>query len=184
MVQGGSRSMARRRPGDSGRARGFQLWLALPPEQELGPMENVYLAPDAVARNGPARVLVGAHGGVASTLQFPTSLNYLVLRLSAGQSWRYQPPIDHAVGWVAVSKGRASCPRHPGRGRAGDLRAVERRDRFPCGLRHGVRPRVGRSARPRPRAGTPFGAYQRRDAAGRRTAAQRDPRRLQDEGRL
>ena len=31
-------------PGDTGRARGFQLWLALPPEQELGPVENVYLA--------------------------------------------------------------------------------------------------------------------------------------------
>jgi len=29
-------------PGDAGRSRGFQLWLALPPEQELGPVENVY----------------------------------------------------------------------------------------------------------------------------------------------
>src|SRR5712691_3774741 len=36
--------------GDAGRARGFQLWLALPPDHELGPVENVYLAPDAVAR--------------------------------------------------------------------------------------------------------------------------------------
>jgi redox-sensitive bicupin YhaK (pirin superfamily) len=27
-------------PGDTGRARGFQLWVALPPEQELGPVEN------------------------------------------------------------------------------------------------------------------------------------------------
>jgi redox-sensitive bicupin YhaK (pirin superfamily) len=96
--------------GDTGRARGFQLWLALPPEQELGPTENVYLAPDAVAGDGPARVLVGAHGGVASALRFPTSLNYLVLRLSAGESWRYQPPIEHAVGWVAVSKGRLRVP--------------------------------------------------------------------------
>lgn len=97
-------------PGDTGRARGFQLWLALPPEHELGPTENVYLAPDAVAGDGPARVLVGAHGGVASALRFPTSLNYLVLRLSAGESWRYQPPIEHAVGWVAVSKGRLRVP--------------------------------------------------------------------------
>jgi len=50
-------------PGDTGRARGFQLWLALPPDQELGAVENVYLAPDAVARDGPARVLVGAQAG-------------------------------------------------------------------------------------------------------------------------
>jgi redox-sensitive bicupin YhaK (pirin superfamily) len=52
--------------GDTGRARGFQLWLALPPDQELGPVENVYLEPDAVARDGPARVLVGTHGGATS----------------------------------------------------------------------------------------------------------------------
>ncbi len=44
-------------PGDTGRARGFQLWIALPSEQELGPVENVYLAPDGVARDGPARQL-------------------------------------------------------------------------------------------------------------------------------
>src|SRR3984893_10426368 len=36
-------------PGDTGHTRGFQLWLALPPDQELGPVGNVYLAPDAVA---------------------------------------------------------------------------------------------------------------------------------------
>ena len=67
-------------PGDTGRARGFQLWLALPPDQELGPVENVYLAPDAVARDGPARVLVGTHGGATSSL---TSLAYRRARRSA-----------------------------------------------------------------------------------------------------
>src|SRR5712691_3146654 len=45
--------------GPAGRARGFQLWLALPPDQELGAVENIYVAPDAIARDGPARVLVG-----------------------------------------------------------------------------------------------------------------------------
>src|SRR5213592_4998080 len=40
-------------PGDTGRSRGFQLWLALPPDEELGQVESVYLAPDSVARDGP-----------------------------------------------------------------------------------------------------------------------------------
>jgi redox-sensitive bicupin YhaK (pirin superfamily) len=93
-------------PGDAGRARGFQLWLALPPDDELGPVENVYLAPEAVARDGPARVLVGTHGDGTSSLRFPTSLNYLAVRLRAGESWRYQPAADHQLGWVAVSVGR------------------------------------------------------------------------------
>ena len=97
-------------PGDTGRARGFQLWLALPPEQELGPVENVYLVPDAVARDGPARVLVGTHGGATSPLNFPASLNYLAVRLRAGESWRYQPANDHTVGWLSPSTGRLRVP--------------------------------------------------------------------------
>jgi redox-sensitive bicupin YhaK (pirin superfamily) len=32
-------------PGESGRSRGFQLWIALPPEHELGPVESIYQAP-------------------------------------------------------------------------------------------------------------------------------------------
>ncbi|HYN09764.1 MAG TPA: pirin family protein [Vicinamibacterales bacterium] len=97
-------------PGDTGRSRGFQLWLALPPGQELGPVENVYLAPDDVARDGPARVLVGTHGGATSSLEAPASLNYLAVRLRAGESWRYQPAIDQTVGWVALSTGRIRVP--------------------------------------------------------------------------
>ena len=108
--------------GDTGRARGFQLWLSLPPEQELGPVENIYLAPDSVARDGPARILVGTHGGATSPLEFPASLNYLVVRLRAGESWRYQPPIDHAVGWVALSTGRLRVPETVD---AGELAAFE-----------------------------------------------------------
>jgi len=73
-------------------------------------VENVYLAPDAVARDGPARVLVGTHGAATSSLKAPGSLNYLAVRLRAGESWRYQPAIDHAVGWVAVSTGRLMVP--------------------------------------------------------------------------
>ena len=96
--------------GDAGRARGFQLWLALPPDHELGPVENVYLAPDAVARDGPARLLVGSYGGATSSINAPASLNYLAVRLRAGESWRYQPAVDHTVGWVSLSTGRLRVP--------------------------------------------------------------------------
>jgi redox-sensitive bicupin YhaK (pirin superfamily) len=97
-------------PGDTGRARGFQLWLALPPEQELGPTENIYLNADAVARDGPAHVLVGTHGGATSVLNPPGSLNYLAVRLRPGESWRFQPAGDHTVGWVSLSAGRLRVP--------------------------------------------------------------------------
>ena len=85
-------------------------------------MENVYLAPDAVARNGPARVLVGTHGGATSSINAPASLNYLAVRLRAGESWRYQPAFDHTVGWVALSTGRLLVPE---RVEAGELAIFE-----------------------------------------------------------
>jgi redox-sensitive bicupin YhaK (pirin superfamily) len=91
--------------GETGRTRGFQLWIALPPEQELGPVESIYQAPDKVARNGPAHVLLGAYGGAASPLKSPAPMNYLAVHLKAGESWRYQPPVSHTVAWLAVARG-------------------------------------------------------------------------------
>jgi len=96
--------------GKSSRARGFQLWLALPPEQELGPVESVYQAPGEIARDGPARVLVGAHRAAASSLNAPASINYLAVRLRAGESWRYLRPAGHTVAWAALSKGGLKTP--------------------------------------------------------------------------
>jgi len=109
-------------PDDTGRARGFQLWLALPPDEELGPVENVYLDPDAVARDGPACVLVGTYDGATSSIKAPASVNYLAVRLRAGESWRYQPAVDHTVGWVSLSTGRLRVPE---RVEAGELAVFE-----------------------------------------------------------
>jgi len=97
-------------PGDTGRARGFQLWLALPSEQELGAVENIYLSPDEVPRDGPALVIVGSHGTATSRLNAGVSLNYLAVSLRAGESWRYEPAHDHTVGWISVSRGRLRVP--------------------------------------------------------------------------
>jgi len=97
-------------PGDTGRTRGFQLWLALPPDEELGAVENIYLSPDAVARDGPARILVGHHGEAMSSLKAAGSLNYLAVRLRTGESWRYEPDINHTVCWLALSAGQLLVP--------------------------------------------------------------------------
>jgi redox-sensitive bicupin YhaK (pirin superfamily) len=97
-------------PGESGRSRGFQLWIALPPEQELGPVESTYQAPEDIQRLGPALVLLGKLGDVSSPLQAPSSITYLSVRLKAGESWRYQPPADQAICWVALSTGSLLVP--------------------------------------------------------------------------
>jgi redox-sensitive bicupin YhaK (pirin superfamily) len=109
-------------PGDTSHTRGFQLWLALPPEEELGPVENIYLSPDGVVRDGPARILIGRHGEATSVLKAPGSLNYLAVRLRANESWHYRPDIHHTVGWLAVSAGELLVP---DRVEAGELAIFE-----------------------------------------------------------
>jgi redox-sensitive bicupin YhaK (pirin superfamily) len=108
--------------GESGRARGFQLWMALPPEQELEPAESIYQTPKEIQRNGPASVLLGRLGEVSSQLPAPSSANYLAVRLKAGESWLYEPPADHTTCWIALSTGSVSVPEHV---QAGELAAFE-----------------------------------------------------------
>src|SRR2546426_11059873 len=75
----------------AGRTRGFQLWIALPPELELGPTVSIYQAPEGLPEDGPARVLLGSHGSASSAIESPSPINYLVVSLKAGERWRYEP---------------------------------------------------------------------------------------------
>lgn len=88
------------------RARGFQLWLALPPADENGPAHSRYLAPGDVPRHGPARVVLGSHGAATSPLATRDGINYLHVSLKGGERWTYQPPAGHTVGWVALAAGK------------------------------------------------------------------------------
>jgi redox-sensitive bicupin YhaK (pirin superfamily) len=106
----------------AGRTRGFQLWIALPPELELGPAISVYQAREDVPQDGPARVLLGSYGSASSAIVSPSPINYLAVRLKAGERWRYEPPASHTVLWTAVASGTVSVPDEL---RHGDLAAFE-----------------------------------------------------------
>jgi redox-sensitive bicupin YhaK (pirin superfamily) len=106
----------------AGRTRGFQLWIALPPELELGPTVSVYQAPGDVPQDGPARVLLGSCGSASSTIESPSPINYLAVRLTAGERWRYEPPAGHTVLWAAIASGVVAAPDEL---RHGDLAAFE-----------------------------------------------------------
>jgi redox-sensitive bicupin YhaK (pirin superfamily) len=105
-----------------GRTRGFQLWIALPPELELGPTTSRCQPPEEVQIDGPARVLLGSYGSASSVIKSPSPINYLALRLKAGERWRYEPPAGHTVLWTAISSGTVSVPDEL---RPGDLAAFE-----------------------------------------------------------
>jgi redox-sensitive bicupin YhaK (pirin superfamily) len=96
-------------PNADGRMRGYQLWVALPPEQENGPTASRYVQPDEVPVDGPVRVILGRHGGAESLIAAPP-MNYFVVRLKAGDRWTYRPPAGHTVCWVAVHEGHLRTP--------------------------------------------------------------------------
>jgi redox-sensitive bicupin YhaK (pirin superfamily) len=96
--------------GDSPRIRGFQLWLALPPEAELGAAHSIYLQPSQIQREGPAAVLLGHYGTASSEIRVPAPVNYLSVSLEAGEQWTYRPPEGHTVAWAAVSRGTLRSP--------------------------------------------------------------------------
>jgi redox-sensitive bicupin YhaK (pirin superfamily) len=106
----------------AGRTRGFQLWIALPPELELGPTISIYQAPKDVPQDGPARVLLGSYGSASNVIAPPSPINYLAVRLKAGERWRYKPPTGHSVLWAAIASGVLSAPDEL---RRGDLAAFE-----------------------------------------------------------
>jgi redox-sensitive bicupin YhaK (pirin superfamily) len=95
-------------PGE-GRVRAFQLWVALPPELENGPVASHYVRPEEVPAVGPVRVILGAYGDARSPIAAPP-LTYLAVSLKAGERWRYYPPKGNDVLWVALHEGTLRTP--------------------------------------------------------------------------
>jgi redox-sensitive bicupin YhaK (pirin superfamily) len=93
------------RPVGGSAIRGFQLWVALPPDQENAPAHSVYLAPSEIPREGPALVLLGQYGAARSSVAAPAGMNYLAVQLKDKERWRYTPPAGHDVAWLAVNSG-------------------------------------------------------------------------------
>ena len=94
---------------EPGRAKAFQLWVALPPELENGPNASRYVMPDEVPVAGPARVILGGYRGARSPIEAPP-MTYLAVSLQPGERWTYQPPQGHTVAWVAVHEGALRTP--------------------------------------------------------------------------
>jgi len=94
----------------SERTRGFQLWVAMPPELELAEPDGQYLDASGFKFAGPARVVAGDYHGVKSIVRSPEGMTYLDVRLTAGERWTFQPPRNHDVAWVASHEGIVSTP--------------------------------------------------------------------------
>jgi len=92
-------------PGKAPRIQAFQLWLALRPDQENSAPVSRYIEAHDIPRTGPAHVILGRHGDAQSPVPAPEGINYLLVTLKPGESWTYQPPTGHSVGWLAIARG-------------------------------------------------------------------------------
>jgi len=97
-------------PVGAARIKGYQLWIALPPEEENSDSEARYFDASRFRKNGPARVILGRYGNVASEVRAPEGVNYLDVTLKKGEKWRYEPPSGHTVAWAAVHEGELAAP--------------------------------------------------------------------------
>ncbi len=94
---------------EPGRVKGFQLWVALPPELENGANASHYVLPELVPVEGPARVILGHYGGAKSPIDSPP-MTYLSVNLKDGEQWTYHPPAGHTLAFVAVHEGTLRTP--------------------------------------------------------------------------
>lgn len=105
--------------------RGFQLWIALPPELEGATPQSQYIEAGGTPTSGPAHVILGAYDGVASRLRAPAGITYLLVTLQPGEAWRYQPPEGQSVGWLALASGGLDVGEGGERLTNGDMAVLE-----------------------------------------------------------
>ena len=92
------------------RAPGLSTMDRASPEMESIESAAQYLGGEHFQSQGPARVILGRYGTAVSKVAAPTAINYLDVALTQGQKWRYEPPANHTVAWVAVHRGKIATP--------------------------------------------------------------------------
>jgi redox-sensitive bicupin YhaK (pirin superfamily) len=92
------------------RIKGFQLWIAMPPELELAEPRSQYLGASEFHSTGRVRVIAGEYAGVKSIVESPRGITYLDVRLKAGERWTFHPAKGHDVAWIASHQGIVTTP--------------------------------------------------------------------------
>ncbi len=90
---------------DDSYARGFQLWIALPPEMQLQEPKSVFLKEQDITKGRDFHLLLGKYNGLESKITPPYNLNYLEVNLGKGQGWTYHTPSEHDILFIFLYEG-------------------------------------------------------------------------------
>ena len=90
---------------DDSYARGFQLWIALPPHLQKQEPRSTFLKSMEITKHGAYHLLLGKYNGLESKISPPYNLNYMEVNLDAGQSWIYHTPADHDILFIFLYEG-------------------------------------------------------------------------------
>lgn len=92
---------------------GFQLWVPMPPGDEDGPSFGQYVPPNEVPvvefPGGSVKILLGSvrngDNWCRSPIKSHHDMDYLVVSLEAGTTWRHDPPATHDIAWAFAFEG-------------------------------------------------------------------------------
>jgi redox-sensitive bicupin YhaK (pirin superfamily) len=103
--------------------KGFQVWLLLPPGDDLAPPQSTYLEAGDVPTKDGVRVILGAWEGMSSPLVAPPATTLLDVTLAEASSWSFAPPQGQELCWLALYSGSVRIGEEEAR--AGDLLVFE-----------------------------------------------------------
>ena len=92
------------------RIKGFQLWVAMPPELELAEPQSQYLGASDFHFAGPARVIAGEYGGVKSIVGSPRWHHLPRCAPQGRRALDLPPDQGHDVAWIASHQGIVTTP--------------------------------------------------------------------------
>ena len=86
----------------------MQLWLLLPPGEEIAETEYFNLQPNDIPRSGNTRVLLGEYGGVKADQMISHNVTYLDVSLGRGETWNLTPAARPGS-WICLSALGPAC---------------------------------------------------------------------------
>jgi len=104
-LQAGSGAWHRGAPDTETPIKGFQLWIALPPELEQQEAKSTFLKKEEFEKIEDVILLLGEYKGHKSKITPPNDMTYLEVSIGEGEEWTYYPPETHNILWVQVFEG-------------------------------------------------------------------------------